>query len=102
LVEVTTVLGFAFKTEFNLNNHCYITILRQLYSLNSRSRATLNLDNKTFGYKYDVILVNKQHHNKYKVKSFNKVEQANEFASTLNNYLNFEIVKFNPSRTRRK
>lgn len=98
LVEVNIVLGLTFKTKINLANYCYITILRQLYSLKSRSRATLNFDNKTYAFKYDVILINKHHHNKYKIKSLNNIEQANELASSLSDYLNFEIVKFNPKR----
>lgn len=96
------ILGFTFKTKKALKDYCYITILRQLYSIKSRSRATLNLDTERSEYKYDLFLINKQHHNKYKIKTYNKIEDAKKQAEEISNLLHFDIVKFDPVRTRKK
>ena len=96
------VLGFTFRTRIELKEYCYVTIIRQLYSMKSRSRATLNTDNERYEYKYDLFLVNKYHHNKYKIKSYNKIEDAKKQAEEISTLLYFDIVKFDPVRTRKK
>lgn len=102
LTEILFIIGFKVKKKKDLNNYCYVTILRQLYSMRSRSRATFNLDNVRSEYKYDLFLINKHHHNKYKIKSYRNLEQAKKQAQEISNLLNFEIVNFNPVRTRKK
>jgi len=102
LTEIMFVLGFTFRTKIELKNYCYVTLIRQLYSMRSRSRATLNLDNERHEYKYDLFLVNKYHHNKYKIKSYNKIEDAQRQAEEISSLLHFDIVKFDPVRTRKK
>jgi hypothetical protein len=102
LTETLLILGFTFKTKKNLNDYYYITIIRQLYSMRSRSKATLNLDNETREYKYDLILVNKNHHNKYKIKTYSKIEDAKKQAEKISSLIHFDIVKFSPIRTRKK
>lgn len=102
LTEVIRVLGFTFKTEKSLNDYCHITILGQLYSLRSRSRATLNLDNERSEYKYDLFLINRYHHNKYKIKTYSKIEDATRQAQEISEILHVDIVKFDPVRTRKR
>ncbi len=98
--EQTNCFGYVFRTKKNLNDFCYIIIIRQLYSITSRS--TVNLDLKSRFGKYDVLLTNKPHHYKQKIKSFDNIEDAKSEARIRSDFLNFEIVKFDPVRTRNK
>lgn len=102
LIEKYVVLGFKILVQKTLTDFCFITIIGQLYSLRSRSRATLELDNQRIDYKYDLFLINEFHHNKYKIKTFSKLEYAEKCAKEISSLLSYDIVKFNPVRTRRK
>ena len=101
IIEKYCFLGFTIKNQKHLNDFCYVTIIGQLYSMKSRSRATLDLGNQRSDYKYDLFLINKFHHNKYKIKTYNKMEDAKKEAENISILLGYDIVSFNPVRTRK-
>jgi hypothetical protein len=100
IIETTNCFGFKFKSQKDLSRFKYVTILRQLYSV--RSRTAYSPDVKSTFYKFDVLLLNNSHLYKQKITTFKKEADANILAKELSDYLSFEIVKFNPRRTNKR
>lgn len=98
--EQTKCIGIIFKTDIDLHKFKCITILRQLYGVTSKS--VYSLDVKSQFYRYDVILLNSNHLSKLKIGTYKTPEQAKEFAKRVSEFLNFELVKFNPTRTKKR
>lgn len=96
----TICLGLKSNNIVSLEKYCYVTILNQLYSQTSSSKYT-PVYTSHFG-KYDVVLLNQPHHLKLKIGSYDNLEDAQKTAKELSELLKFEIVKFNPVRTRRR
>ena len=97
--EQTKCLGYTFRTKKDLNSFCYVSIIKQLYSVTSRTLIRQDITSE-FG-KYDLLLLNKPHHYKQKIGSFDNYEDAKKEAIKLSQYLGFDIVKFDPVRTRK-
>ena len=98
--EQTKCIGINFKTDISLKKFTCLTILRQLYGVSSKS--VYSPDVKSQFYRYDVILLNSNHLLKLKIGTYKTSKQATEFAKKVSEFLSFEIVKFNPTRTRKK
>lgn len=94
--EQTKCLGYKFKSQKDLDNFKFVTILRQLYSV--KSRTVYSPDVESTFYRFDVILLNSNHLLKQKMGTYNDLAKAQEFAQKLSNFLSIDIVKFNPSR----
>ncbi|HXD92881.1 MAG TPA: hypothetical protein VNX01_06675 [Bacteroidia bacterium] len=94
----TNVLGIKTGKESYLSNFKFITIISQGYSQSISPVITIEV--KREFSTCNLLLVNETHHLKQLVQSFNTYEDALEEAKKLSELLNFEIVKYNPVRTR--
>ncbi|HKC67094.1 MAG TPA: hypothetical protein VKG26_02610 [Bacteroidia bacterium] len=94
----TKVLGIKTGKEIPLSNFKFITIINQSYSQSSFSRTSVEVKS-TFST-CNILLVDETHHVKQFVQSFDTYEEALEEAKKLSKQLNFEIVKYDPVRTR--
>lgn len=94
----TKVLGLKNGKEISLDSFKFITIINQGYTQSSFTRT--NAEVKSSFSTYNLLLVNETHHLKQFVQSFNSYEDALEGAEKLAKQLNFEIVKYDPVRTR--
>jgi hypothetical protein len=100
ITELTKCLGRKFITTLDLKKFVYVSIISQLYK--ETSRTTIRQDMVNEYRLYDIILLSKSHLGKYKVVSATNIEDAKREAQKLSDYLNFDIVKFAPVRTRQK
>lgn len=100
IIETTNCCGLKFNSQKDLDRYKYVTILRQLYGV--RSRSVYSPDVKSTFYKFDVILLNHNHLSKQKINSFRSEKEAIILAKSISDYLIYEIVKFNPRGTKRR
>jgi len=93
----TQMLGIKTGKEISLNDFKFITIINQGYSQNI---SPMVVEVKREFSTCNILLLNDTHHLKQFVQSFNSYVDASEEAKQLSEQLNFEIVKYDPVRTR--
>jgi hypothetical protein len=99
ILELTKCFGLVFKSAKDLNKFKFVSTLRQLYGVTSKTVFSPDVESKFF--RYDVVLLNSNHLVKYKLHSLKSLDSANEFAKDMSAFLNYDIVKFDPKRTKR-
>jgi hypothetical protein len=93
------LLGMKFRSEIKLAEYCYITLFKQMYSQTASNRF---MPDSTIHFgKFDVLLLNKPHYKKLKIGSYDSYDEAMTAAKELSEYLDFDVVKFNPVRKRK-
>ena len=94
----TKVLGIKTGKELFLNNFKYVTLIKQGYSQSSFTKTSVEI--KSSFSTYNLLIVNDTHHLKQFVQSFGSEEEAKEEAKRLSEKLDFNIVNYDPVRTR--
>jgi hypothetical protein len=94
----TIVLGIKTGKYLQLSDFKFISIINQTYRQSSFSRSGTEIKSE-FGT-FNILLINDTHHLKQFVESFSSYESALQESEKLATALNFEIVKYNPVRTR--
>jgi hypothetical protein len=99
--QYTYILGFTKDKIISLDEFCYLTIIRQNYSIQSVSKIGSEINSSHSSY--NLLLTNKTFFKKIVIKHFNNFHDAELEGKDLSKYLNIELVKYNPPVvTRRK
>lgn len=94
------LFGIQLKQKSNLDKYLYVTLVHRNFSLRTYSRSYVGI-NSSFSL-YQILLLNETHHKKFVVNSYTNAKEAESEAKKLSKALNWNYVKYDPVRTRKK
>lgn len=100
LISYVSLYGIKIKKQQNLDKFMYVTLVHRNFVARRYSRSYVNLESK-FSL-YQTLLLNETHHKKFVVCSYTDIEEAEKESKKISQYLEWEYVKYNPVRTRKK
>jgi hypothetical protein len=102
VTQYVCILGFTRGKKISLSEFCYLTIIRQNYSIQSISKGGSEVNSSQSSY--NLLLTNKSFFKKIVINHFDNLHYAQKEGQDLSKYLNLELVNYDPpvSRRRRK